>query len=93
MCKVFLGVSMGEDGHVEMGIVQKPDLQDLRFLLGSHNIRFSDIRDGRQVAQLPFIALRIFQSAGSLKGSTYPGILPESGTEHKFLERRLWRDS
>jgi hypothetical protein len=78
--------------YVKMGIVWKPDLQDLSFLLGHHNICLRDIRDGRLVAQLPFLVLRIFQPFGSLEGSTHFGVLPESGTEHEFFERRLWQD-
>ena len=93
MRKLFLSVHTGVDGHIEMGIIRKPDLQDLRFLLGRHNIRLSGIRDGRPVAQLPFLALGILQPIGSLEGSTYFGILPEYDTDHEFLERRLWRDS
>jgi hypothetical protein len=58
MCKLFVSVPMGEDGHVEVRIIQKPDLQDLRFLLGRHDIHLSELRDGRPVAQLPFLALR-----------------------------------
>jgi hypothetical protein len=72
-----------------MGIIQKPDLQDLRFLLGHHDIPLRNIRDGRPVAQLPFLTLGILRPFESLEGSTHFGILPESGTEHEFLERRL----
>ncbi len=82
MCKVLLGVPTGVDGHIEMGIVQIPDLQDLRFLLGHHGIRLSNIRDGRLVAQLPFLALRILIAVGSFEGGTHFGVLSESGTEH-----------
>ncbi len=93
MCKVFLTVPMEVNGHVEMGVVGKPDLQDLKLLLGHHNICLSDICDGWPVAQLPFLALRILQPIGSLEGSNHFGVLPESGTEHEFLERRLQWDS
>ncbi len=68
---VFLGVPMGVNGHVEVGIVWKFGLQDLWFLLGSHNIHLSNIQDGRPVAQLPFLALRILQPVGRLEGSTH----------------------
>jgi hypothetical protein len=93
VCKVFLSITRGKDGHVDMGIVRKLDLQDLRFLLGCHDICLSNIRDRWLVAQLPFLALRIPLPIGSLEGSTHFGMLPESGTEHKFLERRLWLNS
>ncbi len=90
LCKVFLSVPMGEDGHVDMGIIRKLDLQDLRFLLGRHNIHLSGIQDGQPVAQLPLLTLRILQPAGSLEDSTHFDVLPESGTEQEFLERCLW---
>ena len=93
MRKLFLSVHTGVDGHIEMGIIWKPDLQDLRFLLGRHNIRLSGIRDGRPVAQLPFLALRILQPIGRLEGGTHFGVLPESGTKQEFLGRRLWWNS
>jgi hypothetical protein len=74
---------MGVNGHV--GIVGKPDLEDLRFFLGHDDICLSYIRDGWRVAQLPFLAFQILQPVGSLKGSTHFVILPESSTEHRFL--------
>ncbi len=80
-------------GYVEMGIIRKPDLQDLRFLLAHHNICLRDIRDWRPVAQLPFLALEILQPVESLEGSIQFGVPPESGTEHEFLQRRLRPDS
>jgi hypothetical protein len=86
VCKVFLSVpTTGVDGHVETGIIPKPDLQYLRFLLGSYDIHLRDIRDGWPVAQLPFLALGILQPIGNLEGSTHFGLLPESGTKNKFL--------
>jgi hypothetical protein len=90
--KVFLGVPTGVDGHVEVGIIRKSDLEDLRFFLEHDNVHLSYIWDGRPVAQLPFLTLGILQPVRRLKGSTHFGILQESSTEHKFLERRLWRD-
>jgi hypothetical protein len=68
------------------------DLQGLRFFLGRDDIHFRYVRDGRPVAQLPFLALSILQLVKSLEGGTHFGVLPESGTgtKQKFLERRLW---
>ncbi len=56
---------MGEDGDVEMGIIWKLDLKDLRFLLGRYNIHLSDIRDGQLGAQLPFLAFGILHQLGA----------------------------
>ncbi len=91
--KVFLGVPTGLYGHVEVGIVWKHDLQGLRFFLGRDNIRLRYLRDGRPIAQLPFLALSILQPVGRLEGSTHFGVLPESSTKQEFLERRLQRNS
>jgi hypothetical protein len=84
---------MGVDGHVETGIIRKLDLQNLRFLLGSYEIRLRDIRDRWPIAQLPLLAFRTLQPLRSLEGSTHFSILPESGTKHEFIERRLWQNS
>jgi hypothetical protein len=65
----------------------------MRFFLGPDDIHLSYVQDGRPVAQLPFLALRILQPVGRLEGSTHFVVLLESGTEQEFLERRLWRDS
>jgi hypothetical protein len=59
VCKVFLGVTTGVYGHVEVGIVWKLDHEGLRFFLGRDNIRQRYVRDGWPVAQLPFLALGI----------------------------------
>ncbi len=87
--KVFHGVPMGEYGHVEVGMVWK-DLQGLRFFLGHRDIHIRYVRDGRPVAQLPFLALSILQSAGRFEGSTHFDMLPKSSTKEEFLERKLW---
>ncbi len=87
VCKIFFGVPTGVYGHVEVEIVWKLDLQDLRFFLGCDDIYPRYVRDGRLVAQLPFLALSILQPFGRLVGSTHFGILPESGTKQDFLER------
>ncbi len=94
MCKIFLSAPMGVDGNVETGIIQKLDLQNLRFLLGSYKICLRDIQDdGWPIAQLFFLAFGIVQPVGRLEGSTHFGVLPESSTEHEPLEQRLWRNS
>jgi hypothetical protein len=91
--KVFLGVPMGLYGHVEVGIIWKHDLQGLRFFLGCDNIHLRYLRDGRLVAQLPFLALSIIQPVGRLESSTHFGVLPEFSTKQEFLERQLWQNS
>jgi hypothetical protein len=93
VCEVFLGVPMGVNRHVEVGLVRKLDLQGLRFSLGRDDVYLRHVRDGWPVAQLPFLALSIIQPVGSLEGGTHYGMLPESGTKPKFLERRLRRNS
>jgi hypothetical protein len=93
VCKVFLSVPMGIDGHVETGIIWKLDLQNLRFLLGSYKIHLRDIQDGWPIAQLPFLAYGFLQPIGRLESSTHFGVLPESGTKHKPLKQKLWRNS
>jgi hypothetical protein len=91
--KVFLGVPMGVNGLIDVGIVGKLDLHHLRFFLRGDDVRLRYVQDGQPVAQLPFPAVRIFQHVGRLEGSTYFGVLSESGTELELIERRLWRDS
>jgi hypothetical protein len=93
VCKVFLSVSTGVKRHTKVEIVQKLDLQGLRFFLGREDVNLRHVRDGRLVAQLPFLALSIIQPIGSLEGGTHFGLLPESGTKQEFLERRLQLNS
>ncbi len=64
VCKVFLGVPMGVDGHVEDGFSWKLDLQNLRFFLGDYKIHHRYVLDGWPIAQLPFLAFRILQLVG-----------------------------
>ncbi len=92
VCKVFLGVPTGVNRHVEVGLVQKLDLQGLRLFLGRDNVYLRHIQDGRSVAQLPILSLGIIQPVRTLEGGTHFGVLPESGTKQKFLERRLWQN-
>jgi hypothetical protein len=93
MCKeVFLVVPTGVNGHTEVGFVRKLDLENLRFFLGSDDVNLRYVRNGRPVAQLPFLTLSILQPVGRLEGGTHFGMLPESGTKQEFLERILWRN-
>jgi hypothetical protein len=89
VCKVFLVVSTGVNGHAAVGCDRKLDLENLRFLLGRDDVHLRYIRDGRPVAQLPFLALSILQPVGRLEGGTHFGVLPESSTKQEFLERTL----
>ncbi len=93
MHKVFLSVSLGEDGHIEDSPIGKLDLQAFWHFHGGYQIRWWEVRDGWPTAQLPFLALRILRSFGSLEGGTHLGVLPECGTQHKSLEQRSWRIS
>ncbi len=87
--KVLLGVPTRVYEHVEVGLAWKLDLQGLRFFLGHDNVHLRYVRDGRPVAQLPFLALSILQPVRRLEGGTHFSVLPESGTKQEFLERRL----
>jgi hypothetical protein len=78
--KVFLGVPMGVNVHIDVRIVRKLDLQHLMIFLGRDNIHLMYVRDGRPVAQLPFLALRTLQPIGRPEVGTHFGILPEPGT-------------
>ncbi len=80
MHKVFLVVPTGVNLHVEVGIVRKLDLVNLRIFLGHDDVCLRYIRDGRPVVQLPFLTLSILQPIGRLEGSTHFGVLPEFGT-------------
>ncbi len=59
MCKVFLGVSSGEDGHVEDGPIGMLHLQTIWHFLGGYEIHRWDVRDGWLATQLPFLALGV----------------------------------
>jgi hypothetical protein len=91
--EVFLVVPMGVDGHAEVGPVRKLDLEDLGFFLGRDGMDHRNVRNGWPMRQLPFLALSILQPVWRLKGGTHFGVLPESGTQQEFLERRLWQNS
>ncbi len=80
MREVFLTVHTGVDGHAEVGCVKKLDLEDLGFFLGRDNVNHMNIRNGRPMRQLPFLALGILQPVRRLEGGTHFGVLPESST-------------
>jgi hypothetical protein len=90
----FYGVSKlaATDGHVEVGPIQKLDLEAFGCFLGGYQIRQGDVRDGWLTAHLPFLALRILQSLGALEDGTHLGMLPECGTQHESLEGRIHRN-
>jgi hypothetical protein len=77
VCKVFLVVPTGVNGHAEVRLIQKLDFEDVN-------------RNGWLVGQLPFLALSVLQPIWRLEGGTHFGILQKSGTKQEFLERRLW---
>ncbi len=91
--KVLLGVTTGVNVHVDVGIVGKLNLVNLRIFLGRDDVHLRYVRDGQLVAQQPFLALSILQPVWRLEGSIHFGVLQESGTQLVFLERRLWQDS
>ncbi len=89
MHKVFLGIPLGNDGHVEDGPIGKLDLEAFRRFLGGYQIHQGDVHNGWLTAQLPFLTLRILQSLGALKDGTHLGMLPECGTQHDSLKEDL----
>ncbi len=92
MRKLILIVSTGVNGHAEVGHVGKLDLEDLRIFLGRDDVYYGDVRDRWPMRQLPLLALSILQPVWGLEGSTHFGVMPESGTQQEFLERRLRRN-
>jgi hypothetical protein len=54
VCKVFLVVPTGVDGHAEVGGVRKLDLEDLGFFFGRDDVYHGNVRNGRPMRQLPF---------------------------------------
>ena len=59
--EVFLVITTGVDGHAEVRCVMKLDLEDLGFFLGRDNVNHRNVRNGRPMRQLPFLALSILQ--------------------------------
>jgi hypothetical protein len=78
--EVFLIVPTGVDRHAEVGRVRKLDLEDLWFFLGRVDVYHGNVRNGRPMRQLPFLALSILQPIRRLEGGTHFGMLPESST-------------
>jgi hypothetical protein len=91
--KAFLIVPMGVDRHAEVGRVGKLELEELRIFLGRDDVYYGDIWNRRPMRQLPFLALSVLQPVWGLEGGTHFGVMPESGTQQEFLERRLWWNS
>jgi hypothetical protein len=79
VCKVFLVVPTGVNGHAEVGRVRKLDLEDLGLFLGHDDVYHRDIRNGRLMRQLSLLALSILQPIRGLEGGTHFGVIPESG--------------
>jgi hypothetical protein len=65
--EVFLIVPTGVDGHAEVGCIMKLDLEDPGFFLGHDDVYHRNLRNGRPVRQLPFLALSVFQPTGDLR--------------------------
>ncbi len=80
VCKVFLVVPTGVDGHAEVGCIRKLDLEDLRFFLGRDDVYHRNLWNGRPMTQLPLHALSVLQPIQRLKTETHFGVQPESGT-------------
>jgi hypothetical protein len=87
--EVFLVVPTGVDGHAEVGRVRKLEIEDLGFFLGHDDVYHRNVRNGRPMRQLPLLALSVLQPVRGLEGCTHFGVMPESGTQQKFLKRRL----
>jgi hypothetical protein len=92
VCKVFLLVPTGVNGHTEVRRIWKLDLEHLRFFHGRDNVYHRYVWNWWPVAQLPFLALGILQPVRRLEGGTHFGLLPEPSTKQEFLERRLRRN-
>ncbi len=80
MHKVFLVVPTGVNVHVDVGIIRKLDLVNMRIFLGRDKVCLRYVWDGRPVTQLPLLALSILQPFRRLEGSTHFNVLPESST-------------
>ncbi len=87
--EVFLIVPTGVNRHTEVGRVGKLDLEDLRIFLLHDDVYHRDVRNKRPMRQLPFLALSVLRTIWGLEGGTHFGMMPESGTQQEFLERRL----
>ncbi len=66
MHKVFLGVPTGVDGHIEMAIVQKPDLQALGSSLDVTISASATYGMGRRLLSCPFFHSEFVNPLGAL---------------------------
>jgi hypothetical protein len=80
MCKVFLIVPTGVNGHAEVGCVRKLDLEDLRLFLERDDVYHQVVWKWWPMRQLSFVALSVLQPVWGLEGGTHFGVMPESGT-------------
>ncbi len=80
VCKVFLIVPTGVNGHAEVGLVGKLDLEDLGFFLGRDDVYHRDVWNEWPMRQLPFLALSVLQPVWRLEGGAHFGVMPESVT-------------
>ncbi len=80
MREVLLVVPTRVNGHSEVGRVRKLDLEESGFFLGHDDVYHQDVRNGRPIRQLPFLALSVLQPIRRLEGGTHFGMMPESGT-------------
>ncbi len=71
MREVLLVVPMGVNEHAEVGRIRKLDLDDLGFFLGRDDVYHRDVRNGRPMRQLPFLALSVLQPVWRLEGGTH----------------------
>jgi hypothetical protein len=90
MHEVFLVVPTGLDGHAEVGSVRKLDLEDLGFFLGRDDINHRNIRNGRPMRQLPFLALSILQPVRRLEGGTHLARCQSLVPSKSFLKEDFW---
>ncbi len=67
VCKEFLVVPTGVNRHIEVQRVWKLDLENVSFFLGHGNVNLRYVRNGRPVAQLPFLHSAIFNLSGDLR--------------------------
>ncbi len=90
MCiKYSLVFPRGVNGHIEVGIVGKLDLQDLRFFLGHDDIRLSYIQDGRLVTQLPILHSEFFNPLGDLRVELILAYCQSPVLSTSFLKKTL----
>ncbi len=79
---VFLVIPTEEDRYADVGIVRKLDLENSRIFLGRDEVYHRDVRDGRPLSQLPFLALGVLLHIRRLEVGTHfdVRVTPESST-------------